>query len=521
MSAIGSLPEVLRAFQHATGWSLQYAAGPEPKPSTDMRWSAPVNPGVGASLGHLRLGPSTAAPGSCPSVLKSPPTAQAVESAPGVPFESARALASALAGMLGELMQVRDALRHREAELAAGVPLVPDAKEQEHLAIRLEAVLRGGAEAVGCDAAALYLLDAATSELKLRSCWGLPLDRLTAPPRPLQGAVADLESLLGHAVVLDDAELMRHWHVPEDFPAAVCVPVSTPTTILGTLWIFSNRRRDFTDRETNVIEVVAGRIGSDLEREMLWHEGLSAADLKSQVVAAERFQRNQMPRIAPVLDDWDLAGWSAQGGALGGDFHDWFCLPDGLLAVAAGHAMDHGVEAALAASALKAALRAHGQYYREAQQTIKRLNLTLWTGSAGDQHASLFYGLIETTTGRLCCASAGEPGVLRLRANGWESLTEPSARLGEGPESHYEQYGYDLDPGDLLLLFTEGVRDALDADGRPLGEAGLAELLARQTNLSAAAIIDRLRRHLESSAVAGEVRDRTILVVKRRAGRSW
>jgi serine phosphatase RsbU (regulator of sigma subunit) len=336
----------------------------------------------------------------------------------------------------------------------------------------------------------------------------------------LQGAVADLESLLGHAVVLDDPELMRHWHVPEDFPAAVCVPVSTPTTILGTLWIFSNRRRDFNDRETNIIEVVAGRIGSDLEREMLWHEGLTASKLKSQVAAAERFQRNQMPRIAPLLDDWDMAGWSAQGGSLGGDFHDWFCLPDGLLAVAVGHAMDRGVEAALAASALKAALRAHGQYYREAQQTLKRLNLTLWTGSAGDQHASLFYGLIETTTGRLCCASAGEPGVLRVRSGGWESLAQPSARLGEGPESHYEQYGYDLEPGDLLVLYTEGVRDALDADGRPLGEAGVAELLAGHTNLPAAAIVERLRRRLEASAWVGDVADRTVLVVKRLLGRS-
>ncbi len=378
----------------------------------------PVSAGDGPSPGHLTLSRN----------------ADETATDPPVAIEAARGLASAIGGMLGEVLMLRRAVFEREAELAAGVPLVPNAAETEHLATRLEAVLRGGAQAVGCHAAALYLLDEATSKLKLRSCWGLPLDRLTAPPRPLQGAVADLESLLGHAVVLEDTPMMRHWRAPEDFAAAVCVPVSTSTTILGTLWMYSNVKREFTAPQTNIVEVIAGRLAADLEREMLWQEGFAAAEIKKQIAAAERLQRNQFP---PSRRCWTAGTWPAGRNKpvpLGGDFHDWFCLPDGLLAVAVGHAMDSGVQAALAASGLKAALRAHGQYYREAQQTLKRLNLTLWTGSAGDQHATLFYGLIETATGRVCAASAGHPGALIIRAGGWESLTQITPRLGEGPE---------------------------------------------------------------------------------------
>ena len=375
----------------------------------------PVSAGDGPALGHLTLNRNAA------EATAEPPVA----------FEAARSLASAIGGMLGEVLMLRRAVFEREAELAAGVPLVPHAAETEHLATRLQAVLRGGAQAVACDAAALYLLDEATSKLKLRSCWGLPLDRLTAPPRMLQGAVADLESLLGHAVVLEDAAMMRHWRAPEDFTAAVCVPVSTSTTILGTLWMYSNVKREFTAPQTNIVEVIAGRLAADLEREMLWQEGFAAAEIKKQIAAAERLQRNQLPSVAPMLDGWDVAGWTAQAAALGGDFHDWFCLPDGLLAVAVGHAMDSGVEAALAAGGLKAALRAHGQYYREAQQTLKRLNLTLWTGSAGDQHATLFYGLIETATGRVSAASAGRPGAAH----------HPHRRLGIAHSSH-RRYGW-------------------------------------------------------------------------------
>ena len=84
--------------------------------------------------------------------------------------------------------------------------------------MRLEAVLRGGTEAVDCQAAALYLLDDATSQLKMRSCWGLPLDRLAAPARPLKGAVADLEALLGHAVVIEDTDVLRALECARGFP---------------------------------------------------------------------------------------------------------------------------------------------------------------------------------------------------------------------------------------------------------------------------------------------------------------
>src|SRR5262249_30680354 len=154
-------------------------------------------------------------------------------------------------------------------ELAAGVPVASRQGEEPHLAERLEAVLKGGAEAVGCQAAGLYLLDEATSELKLRAVWRLPEERLLAPARPLRGAVADLEALVGHAVMLEDTSLLPHWRCPEDFPAAVCVPVSSPSIPLGTLWTFSDRPRDFTPEETNLLEIVAGRLAADLEREML------------------------------------------------------------------------------------------------------------------------------------------------------------------------------------------------------------------------------------------------------------
>lgn len=497
--AVGSLPAVLEAFHQVTGWHLRYLPA-ETSNAGRPDLSAPESPGVGVPLGQLRLAADAT---------------QSGDAAPAIDRGRAQMLASSVSDMLSELLHTQRALGHREAELAAGVPVATHVDEQGHLAERLEAVLQGGAEAVGCQAAALYLLDEATTQLKLRSCWALPLDRLTDPPRRLQGALADLEAMLGHAVVLDDHVSLRYWNPPEDFAAAVCVPVSSPTCILGTLWFFADRRRGFSEQETNILEVVAGRIAADLEREVLRREGIEAARLKRQLAAVERIQRGQLPSISPLLDGWELAGWTQQAESVGGDFYEWFGLPGGLLAVAVGDALDCGLEAAFAATALKAALRAHAPYHREAQETLARLNLTLWTGSAGDQYASMFLGLIETGTGRVSCASAGRTVALLLRPGGWTPIEADGPRLGESPESEFDPFGCELVPGEALVLMTDGLIQASDASGKALGAKGVAKVLLPKLHLSAEHLAQAIRATLGLEETAANIADRTLLVIKR------
>jgi phosphoserine phosphatase RsbU/P len=501
--AVASLPDLLRAFKTATGYSLRYEHGPKPKQSTGSDWAIPIQGELGQTTGCLVL--------ESPAAKKEKQDAEAAASATAgnkLEEKSVRTLASSIADVLGELLQTRHALRHREAELAAGVPVVPHRQEEKHLASRLEAVLRAGAESIGCDAAGLYLLDEATTQLKLRCSFGLPHDRLAAPPRPLKGAIADLEALLGHAVVIDDNNLMQNWNVPEDFPAAVCVPISTPTTLLGTLWVFSNEKRDFNECETSILELVSGRLASDLEREMLMRAGVDGAKLKKQVAAAERMQRNELPAIAPMLDGWDVAGWTTQADNVGGAFHDWFCLPDGLLAVAAGRAEEQGIAGALTVNAVKTALRSHARYHRLADRILQQVNLTLWTGSAGDQRVTLFHALIETATGRVNCSTAGSPAVMLLRGDGSQSLSRSEIRLGESPEAGFEQFGYDLRPGEALLVFA-GAKDDASV------EASLANSLMGKLEQSAAELVAIAQGALDSLDATQEGHDHSILVIKR------
>jgi serine phosphatase RsbU (regulator of sigma subunit) len=431
----GKYGALLTAFQEVTGWSLTITSAP-----------------AQVAEGTLDSGVERA-----PLVSLNPPTAESEQGADRRPVElyRARQLANAVAGVVDDLHAARDELWRREADLAAGVPVTTGAREEEHLAERLEAVLKGGAQAVGGQAAAVYLLDDATTELKLRAAWGLPKERFLDEPRPLRGAVADLEALVGHAVVLEDAQLLPHWKVPEPYASAVCVPISSPSEPLGTLWVFCDQPREFTPEQTNLVEIIAGRVAAELQREVLLRECVQNKGLEQQLRRAAEWQNNRLPCIAPLLDDWELVGWSHHEQVLNRGFYDWYVPADGSLAVAVGGADGVMLESALTAAVLHAAVRSHGDYRHQADQMLNRVNETFWNSSAGGQFASLFYALINPDTGELQCACAGAMEIVMLRKSGPEIIQLQLPPLGSQPEDIYPSRPLQIDHGEMLIVLGD------------------------------------------------------------------
>ena len=509
--AAGELPQLdplCKAFEQATGWQVRYERTP-----VDLGevWSAPVDDGNGAPAGRLTMRRQPSAAGE-----NSPDPAQPTEA---ISIDRARPLALAICSLLSELNRLRRGLWQREAELAAGVPIASRPDEDSHLAERLEGVLKAGVEALGCTAGGLYLLDENTSSLKLRASFGLPQERLLDPARPLRGAVADLEALVGHAVVLEDTSLLPHWRCPEDFPAAVCVPVSSPTMPLGTFWIYSDKLRDFTPEETNLAEIVAGRLAADLEREMLLAASSESKRRDHQLEVAGQWQHDRLPTVMPLLDDYEVAGWTSQAEGIGGDFHDWTVLPDGRLALTVGDAQGALLEAGLNAAALQAAVKSHASYRHTAADLLKRVSDTLWTGSAGDQFASLFYAQIEPETGLIEFAQAGKGAALALGADDDRRaiLSTDAPPLGVDPDVRYQSGQRFLAPGDVLVVLSDGARSAVDEAGLRIGESAIASLVYKHQEESAQQLLTRIRRLLDRNPSGQPAQDLTVLVTKRRA----
>lgn len=417
------------AFEEATGWSICWEASPG---GVADRGSGEDS--ASGALGRFRL------------------TAKVDGGGTPIELYKARRLAASLGEIVGQLQLARDAVWYREAELATGVPVTADDREEQHLAVRLEAVLKGGAQAVGCQAAAVYLLDDATTELKLRASWGLPRQRLFLPPRPLRGAVADLEALIGHAVVLEDTRITPQWRTPEPFASAVCVPVSTPSEPLGTLWVFCDRPRGFSPEQTNLVEIIAGRVAAELQREALLRECVQTKRIDRQLLRAAAWQDDRLPSVPPLFDGWEITGWTDREQVLRGGFYDWFVPPDGRLAATLGTADGSMLEAALTAASVQGVIRAHSAYRHRACQMLRRVNRTVWNGSAGGQSASLFYALIAPRTGAVEWCSAGPIQAWVLRESGPRLLELPHPPLGSPPEGAYAARRLSLGHGDALVV---------------------------------------------------------------------
>lgn len=290
----GSLPELFSAFCKTTGFELKFVRpGGESYRSGSLA-RIPVRGDLHRTAGWLIL-------------LRSP------NAMPLVEIGSAVALAESLAATLGEAYRWSFALREREAELAAlgHFSTVPEPGREGRRAHRLSMILKGGARAIGCDAAALYLLDSETTVLKLRSLWGLPEERFTEPSRQLAGAIADLEALLGNAVVLNESYLREEWNAPENFSASLCIPVANESTILGTIWFFSDRKKEFSDHDLSVLEIVASRIAIELERSLLLAENRKYQRRAEEIAMAAETLRSQIEGNTVTRDGWRFAAKTA------------------------------------------------------------------------------------------------------------------------------------------------------------------------------------------------------------------
>jgi serine phosphatase RsbU (regulator of sigma subunit) len=496
LANFAGLEQLTDAFLRTTGWSLQFQPGKAAPAGLTRIWSAPIGGAPSAPAGEL-------------SIEANPARAALVEA------DDAAAMGTALARLLDELWRTQTALWHREAELAAGVPIVSRADESRQLAERLEAILKAGVDSLGCHAAAMYLLDAQTTTLKLRSLHGLPRARLLDAPRTLDGARADLEALAGHVITLSSAEQVAAWKAPESAAAALCVPISTPTVPLGTLWLFGQMPRDFSDADCNLAEVIAGRLAAELERQMLLIESRTAMRMKRAWRALEEQQQQQSQRVAPCLDGWELAGWAAQGDELGSAFYDWHMHFDGTLVAIASESSSSGLTGALSARVLRSAFRAHAETCQQSHLLLDRCNRTFWSQSAGDQLSAATCIDLNASSGLVGCAWAGQPALLRLAANEHQWLVGPQLAIGMEPESCYARQQVRLQPGDAIVVLGEPIERAIKESVRVDDRLELAAMLWDHRHTSAVELTELVRAFLDSHDIEPASEDRSLLAIKR------
>jgi len=383
-----------------------------------------------------------------------------------VPMDKAQQLLASIERLVARLDIAEEAVRRQEGELATTMGMTSHSDRGRETADRLESILDSVARSVGAVAGALYMLDDDTSSLKMRACIGLPKSRLSDPARDLPGSLADLEALLGNAVLLSDIEMMPNWPSPEDFASALVVPVGSTTMPHGTMWFWSNKPRSYSATEVEVANLAAGRVMSEIEQSILGHEVHQSRVMQKQIDTASLIQASMLPDNQILHEDFDVNGWTFQNGSIGGGFHHWDVNHQEMMTISLGNANQPGPEGALIATSIQSIVRTMWQSNNNPVSIMRTINDTLWGMQDADWSASM--GLIQinpaTGYGSICCAGDIQAFVISHR--GFRPIGSLGSRVAAQPDTLFNSNRFCLQPGEILLAFTSDIVDK--TNGQPL-----------------------------------------------------
>ena len=233
---------------------------------------------------------------------------------------------------------------------------------------------------------------------------------------------------------------------------------------------------------------------------------------------ARRIQVSILPRTLPRPGDAILAARTAAAEVVGGDFYDVIVLDRSTFNVVIADATGHGLPAALQVRDVYTGLRMGLSREYKLTRTLERLNRIIYRSRLSTKFVSLFLAEIETG-GSLFYCNAGHPPALLVRTGGEvERLSVGGLLLGPTPDARYTIGVSRLDPGDLLLLYTDGITEARRPDGdEEFGEARLVELARHHRHAAPNRLVDEVFAAVgRFSGAATPEDDQTVVVVKRR-----
>ena len=240
---------------------------------------------------------------------------------------------------------------------------------------------------------------------------------------------------------------------------------------------------------------------------------LAEATEQRDLSEALKIQQRLLPQQIPQIDGWEIAASWQPAGGVGGDCFDAIRFGENRLALSIADVVGKGIPAALLMSNLQAAVRAFASEAVEPRALCSQVNRILCGNIAEGRFISFFYCVLDAASGVLSYTNAGHyfPAVVKLDG-GVERLEAGGPVLGVLAGATYAQAHVALEPGDRVVLFTDGLTEARNADGEEFGEARLLDAARRHRACSAPALQARLAGAV-TAFTGGTLQDDATLIV--------
>lgn len=383
-----------------------------------------------------------------------------------------------LANTIAKLCYQSYQLRRRIDELAVLREVSQSLAAHNDLQEILDTATQQLVARMGLRASVLRLLDEDTGVLKLASVANLSRSYLDKGAILAMDSPIDQEALTGRTVYIEDLRTdPRVFHRDkareEGLVSALVTGVSSGGKSLGVLRAYMGYKHCFSDYEVSLLEAIASQVGTAIVNARLRRDMEQTDLLNRQIRLAADVQRRMIPARAPESPHYEFGCIYEPSSDLGGDFYDFIKFDNGDIGVVIADVVGKGVPASLMMASARSALRSNARRVTEIGEIVRSVNLRLLHDTLPSEFATAFYLELSADGRSMKYCNAGHEPLLLLRNGEISELDVGGLAMGIAEDADYESAEAALMPGDVLVLFTDGMLEALNYDGQAYGRERL------------------------------------------------
>src|SRR5262245_11349313 len=331
--------------------------------------------------------------------------------------------------------------------------------------------------------------------------------------------IQNQESILTSDALVDDRFKAGASVEIQQIRSLMCVPLWNNRDVIGLIYVDSRQRAGlFKLEDLRLLTHLANVAAVKIENARLFEQAVAAERMEQEIQKAAEIQNHLLPAEGPPIDGYEVFGTSLMCRAVGGDYYDYLGLEGGRVGVGLGDVAGKGMPAALLMASFQASLRALSELGMPVDETITRMNRVMCKTVPDNRFVTFFYGVLDPGSNTVTYVNAGQtPPYLVRAAGGIEQLGQSGPPLGLLDDSTYRPHTLTMEPGDILICYSDGVSEASAPEGHQFGEERLAELVARERVRTPGEIV-RVVTEAMAAHCAGHTYgdDVTLVILKRR-----
>jgi len=381
----------------------------------------------------------------------------------------------------------------------------------------IQAIFEALREVVKYDAAAVYLVNKATQNLEAVSATGYPEGSEEAFGLQVGQGIVGWVAKTGEPVIVPDvASDPRYVAARSQTRSELAAPLALRGRTIGVFNLERDIEDAFHEGHLELLMAFAAQAAVALERARMTRELLDRRRLEKELAIAREIQLSFLPAAAPEIPGFDVAGTSRAHDEVGGDYYDFIPVSDTRIGLAIADVSGKGIPAALLMAGFRMSLLAEIRNDFAIRAVMRKVGTLLFESTERDRFVTAFYGVLDYKNRVLIFSNAGHDPPILLRADGRiEYLIEGGVALGVLAEARYEERPIALQPGDVLVMYTDGVSEATAPDGQMFGRSRIEDTVRRLRDRPSAAILDGIvEAVLEWSAERGPSDDLTLVVMR-------